>query len=135
MGDTSVSVLVVEDDRNIREFICEALRGEGLQVVEAGDGEEAVKCAGDRRPGAIVLDIGLPLLDGAAVADRIRDMYPDPVPVIVVTAGRHPDLSRIRASAEFTKPFDLDDLVAAVRQAVAPPPGAAERREPSTAES
>ena len=71
-GDPGVVVLVVEDDRNIREVICEALAGEGLRVAEAADGEEAVRSARERRPAVVLLDMGLPVLDGAAVADRIR---------------------------------------------------------------
>lgn len=136
MGDPRGSVLVVEDDKHIRELICEALRGADLDIVEAADGEEAVKIARDRRPAAVVLDLGLPRLDGVAVAGQIRDLYDHAVPFIVVTAGGRPgDVSRVRASATFTKPFDIDDLVAAVKQAIAPPAGAPERAKAVPAEN
>lgn len=135
-GDPRGVVLVVEDDANIRELICEALTGAGLEVVEAADGEAAVRAARERRPAAIVLDIGLPLLDGTAVADQVRDMYGDRLPFIVVTAGgRAPDISRIRALAEITKPFDVSDLVSVVVHAIAPQPADPERATPRPAET
>jgi DNA-binding response OmpR family regulator len=127
MGDPHGYVLVVEDDRNIRELICEALRGASFDVVETADGEEAVKAARDRRPAVVVLDLGLPRLDGCGVADQIRDHYDQSVPFIVVTAGGKPgDVARVRAEVTFTKPFDIDDLVGAVEQVLAPPSGAPE---------
>lgn len=136
MGDTRGPVLVVEDDKNIRALICEALRGANLDVVEAADGEEAVNIARDRRPAAVVLDLGLPILDGVAVAGQIRDIYGQSVPIIVVSAGgRAEEVSSIRATATFTKPFDIDDLVGAVEQAIAPPAGAPETTSPLPAES
>lgn len=136
MGDPKDYVLVVEDDRHIRELICEALRGASFDIVEAADGEEAVKAARDRRPSAVVLDLGLPRLDGCEVADQIRDHYDHSVPFIVVTAGgRAGDVSRVKAAVTFTKPFDIDDLVGAVEQVIAPPAGAPERVNPQPAEN
>jgi len=135
-GDPRGIVLVVEDDRNIREVICEALSGEGLRVAEAGDGEEAVRIARERRPAAILLDMGLPLLDGAAVFDRIREMYEEPIPFIVVTAGgRADEISRIRPLAQITKPFNVADLVAVVTQALAPAKAAPNGASPQPAQS
>jgi two-component system, OmpR family, response regulator len=134
MGDPRGYVLVVEDDRHIRELMCEALRGAGLEVTEAADGEEAVKSARARRPAAIVLDLGLPLLDGVAVADRIYGIYDASIPFIVVTAGgRAEDASRIRPVAQITKPFDVADLVSAVTRAVAPSHGTNGQVKPQTA--
>ena len=136
MGDQRGPVLVVEDDGNIRELICESLRAAGLEITEAADGEEAVKAARDRRPAAIVLDLGLPLLDGTAVADQIRDMYEGPVPIIVVTAGgRSEDVSRVRPAAHLTKPFDIADLISAVTHAIAPPAGGTEAAQPRPVET
>lgn len=125
MGDRpSGLVLVAEDDEHIRELISEALTGAGLDVVGAADGEEAVRLTRARRPAAIVLDIGLPLLDGVAVAEQVRDLG-GTIPIVVVTAGgRAGEVSRIRPFAEVTKPFDVADLVNAVVAAIAPPPGA-----------
>lgn len=136
MGDARGYVLVVEDDRNIRELMCETLRAAGFDTIEAADGEEAVKAAVDRRPAAVILDLGLPVLDGCAVADQIRDQYDQSVPIIVVTAGgKAGDVSRVRAAVTFTKPFDIDDLVRAVEQVIAPAPGVTEAVKPLPAEN
>jgi CheY-like chemotaxis protein len=125
-GGTRAAVLIVEDDPNIRLVICEALTDEGLEVIEACDGEEALELARDRRPSAVVLDMGLPVMDGGVVADRLRDLYGDDIPVIVVTAAWRVEeaASRVRASAFVVKPFEISDLVRAVTSAIAPPPPA-----------
>jgi CheY-like chemotaxis protein len=125
-GGTRVPVLIVEDDPNIRVVICEALTAEGLDVVEACDGEEALELARDRRPSAVVLDMGLPVMDGGAVADKLRDLYGEHIPVIVVTAAWRVEeaAKRVRASAFVVKPFEIADLVRVVTSAIAPPPPA-----------
>src|SRR5688500_12954525 len=136
MGDARGYVLVVEDDRNIRELIGETLRAASFDIVEAADGEEAVRAAADRRPAVVILDLGLPRLDGCAVADRIRDQYDQSVPIIVVTAGgKAGDVSRVRPAVMFAKPFDIDDLVSAVQQVTAPPAGVTETANPLPAEN
>lgn len=125
MGVDVGPVLIAEDEPSIRELLCEALDQEGIEAVGASDGDEAVRLALARRPAAVVLDMGLPLLDGGVVADRIRDAYGDAVPFIVVTATRRVEeaASRVRAVRYFTKPFDVGELVAAVRSALDPKMG------------
>ncbi len=128
MGDMpSGPVLVVEDDPSIRELLIEALSQEGLAAIPARDGEEAVRLAGEQRPSVVVLDMGLPVIDGAAVAARIREAYGMSVPFVVVTAGSRIDQSArdLRAVSYVGKPFDIDDLVGAVRSALGPPPAGA----------
>lgn len=119
-------VLVVEDDPSIRQLLREALEQDGLEVQSAVDGAEAVRLAERRRPAAVVLDMGLPIIDGAEVADHIREAYGDLVPFVIVTASRRIDevAGRIRAARYLTKPFDVADLVRAVRSAIDPAPRA-----------
>lgn len=126
-GSVKGPILIVEDDPSIRQLLRDALEQDGLEVVSASDGEEAIALSERRRPAAVVLDMGLPLIDGASVADRIRDQHGDLVPFIVVTASRRIDeiASRVRAARYLTKPFDIADLVGAVRDAVEPPPDTA----------
>ncbi len=121
-------VLVVEDEPSIRELLCDAFEQEGLEVVAASEGEQAIRIAKDRRPALVVLDMGLPLLDGAEVADAIRDAYGDSVPFVVVTASRRIEdaAARIGAARYFTKPFDVPELVRAVRAALETPPPVSE---------
>lgn len=128
-------VLVVEDDPSIRELLLEAFEGEQLEVTSAADGEDAIRLALEKQPSLVVLDIGLPLVDGAGVADAIRERYGDAVPIIVITANnRIGDASRrVRATAYFSKPFDVPELVRAVRAAIAPPPETGPEGSPAVA--
>lgn len=116
-------VLVVEDEPSIRELLCDAFEQEGLEVVSASDGEQAVRIATARRPAVVILDMGLPLVDGGDVADAIRDAHGASVPFVVVTASRRIEdaAARIGAARYFTKPFDVPDLVRAVRAALEAP--------------
>ena len=121
-------VLVVEDEPSIRELLCDAFEQEGLEVVAASEGEQAIRIAKDRRPALVLLDMGLPIIDGAEVADAIRDAYGDSVPFVVVTASRRIEdaAARIGAARYFTKPFDVPELVRAVRAALETPPPVSE---------
>jgi DNA-binding response OmpR family regulator len=118
-------VLVVEDEPSIRELLCDAFEQEGLEVITAFDGEQAIRIAKVRRPAVILLDMGLPLVDGGAVADAIREKYGPTVPFVVVTASRRIEdaAARIGAARYFTKPFDVPDLIRAVMAAIDPAPG------------
>ncbi len=74
-------VLVVEDDAGLRAYLSAILEGQGYRVIAAGSGEEALKALGEERAMLAVLDIGLPGMDGFAVAEQLDG----DVPVIVVT--------------------------------------------------
>jgi CheY-like chemotaxis protein len=76
----SPPVLVVEDDAGLRAYLAMILEGQGYRVIAAGSGEEALKALGGEKAMLAVLDIGLPGMDGFAVAEHLGD-----VPVIVVT--------------------------------------------------
>jgi len=117
-------VLVVLDDPPIRELLLEASEGEQLEVTSAADGEDAIRLALEQQPSLVVLDIGLPRVDGAGAATAIRERYGDAVPVIVVTANNRLEEAswRVRAAAYFSKPFDVPEPVRAVRAAIQPPP-------------
>lgn len=83
------SVLIVDDEESVRRLVLETLSGDGLELHEAADGEEALAAVAERRPDAIVLDLVMPKLDGFAVLERLQD---DPgtrlLPVVVLTARR-----------------------------------------------
>jgi DNA-binding response OmpR family regulator len=115
-------VLVVEDEPSIRELLCDAFEEEGLEVITAFDGEQAIRIAKVRRPAVILLDMGLPVIDGAEVAGAIREKYGDTIPFVVVTASRRIEdaAAQIGAARYFTKPFDVPDLVKAVMAALEP---------------
>jgi CheY-like chemotaxis protein len=111
-------VLVVEDDAGLRAYLVTILEHQGYRVVAAGSGEEALALLGDQRAMLAVLDIGLPGMDGFAVAETLS---PD-VPVIVVTGD--PLRAKMKAfgrSAKMTvlsKPIAPDVFERAVEAAL-----------------
>jgi DNA-binding response OmpR family regulator len=120
--DELPSILVVDDDPDFRHVIQWALQEDGWTVETAADGEQALEQARHRRPRLVVLDIGLPRLDGHEVAAGIRSVYGDTVPIVVVTADGHvvDKARRVGARAYLSKPFEIDDLCAAVHHALSP---------------
>jgi DNA-binding response OmpR family regulator len=131
------AVLVVEDDPSIRELLVEALENEGIRAIAASDGAEAVRLALEKTPRLVILDMGLPFVDGPTVAAQIRDAYGDAVPFMVVTAGQRISeaSAMVRAASYIAKPFDIDELVRAVRSVIEPASGgaAANEAKPSVA--
>ena len=114
-------ILVVDDDYHLRNTIQLMLEEEGFVVQIAADGQEAVELAQSQQPALIVLDMGLPLLDGYEVAVQVRSRYGANVPVVLITAdGQAQEKSqRLGATAYLRKPFDMDDLIQVVQQALA----------------
>jgi DNA-binding response OmpR family regulator len=113
-------ILVVDDDPQMRHVIQSALQEEGLTVETAADGRQALDRARRRRPRLVILDMGLPLLDGVGLAAELRALYGDGVPLVVITADGHvvEKARRVGARAYLAKPFELDGLSAAVQQAL-----------------
>lgn len=110
------TILVVEDEPRIAQIARDYLEHAGFAVVIAGDGVDALTLAAERRPDLVVLDLGLPRLDGLSVARRLRETR---VPIIMLTA-RVEESDRlagleIGADDYVTKPFSPRELVARVR--------------------
>lgn len=114
------TILIVEDDAPLRRALRTSLRARDLVVYEAGSGEEALVLAADRRPDCVLLDLGLPGIDGLETIARLRS-FTD-APVIVLTARDRPadKVAALDAGADdyVTKPFDIDELLARVRAAL-----------------
>jgi DNA-binding response OmpR family regulator len=122
------TVLVVDDDRRVRELIRLTLEEGGFEVATAADGAEAIAFAGSVRPGLLLLDLTLPRADGFAVAAAVRRIHGDGVPILVVTADGSPaeKAGQLGARGWLRKPFDVDELVALVDRALGegePPSG------------
>jgi DNA-binding response OmpR family regulator len=113
-------VLIVEDDVDLRQTIQWTLEDEGLLVETAGDGQEALNRAAQHKPTLVVLDMGLPIIDGNGVAAGLRANYGDSVSILTMTAdGRAAEKARrIGAVGYITKPFDLEALIVAVKHAL-----------------
>jgi two-component system KDP operon response regulator KdpE len=120
MADNAPVVLVIEDERPLQKFLRVTLEGQGYSVVEATRGEEGLRHAAMSRPDLVVLDLGLPDIDGLEVTRRLREW--SAVPVIVVSArGREQDkVVALDAGADdyLTKPFGAGELLARVRVAL-----------------
>jgi len=122
-------ILVVEDDQEIAEVLRRTLRQEGHEVRSAGDGEEALSAAAEFVPDLVILDLGLPKLDGVEVLRRLR--ADDDVPVLILTARTDLD-DRVEgldtgADDYLVKPFERQELLARMRalKRRRPPRGAA----------
>jgi DNA-binding response OmpR family regulator len=111
-------ILVVEDEPELRAVVTFILEEEGFQVAQAADGQQAVERASETRPALVVLDMGLPILSGEEVAAELARLYPEPPPILVMSAaGAIAERARRIGAASFiAKPFDLDDLARAVRK-------------------
>ena len=113
-------VLVVDDDPAIVRTLGINLRARGYDVETAADGRSALQVVEERLPDAVILDLGLPDLDGLTVLQRLREQHA--VPVVILSA-RHETDDKVEAldsgADDFvTKPFEMEELMARVRAAV-----------------
>jgi CheY-like chemotaxis protein len=112
----AATILVCDDEPPLRELV-RAILGDGFEYLEASDGETALELIREARPDLVILDVMLPRRNGLEVLTEIR-RSPEltRTPVVVVTAWTHAESSALAAGANrvFGKPFDPDDLIAAV---------------------
>jgi DNA-binding response OmpR family regulator len=111
------TILVVDDEPNIADLVELYLRRDGFRVVKVATGEDAVAAVTTHRPRLVVLDVGLPDIDGLEVCRRLRQT--SPIPVIFLTA-RDTEIDRVLglelgADDYVTKPFSTPELVARVK--------------------
>jgi len=128
-GKGGARVLVVEDDTEIAEVLRRSLRLEGYDVLLAGDGVEALDCAASYVPDVVVLDLGLPRLDGVEVCRRLR--ADSDVPILILTARTETEdrVAGLDTGADdyLVKPFERTELLARLRALLRrrPPRGSA----------
>lgn len=110
-------ILVVDDDPRVRQLIRWTLEEEGFAVETAADGGQAVAHAAQHRPALVVLDLNLPILDGAGVANALQGLDGGVPPILVITADEEgaDQAARIGAVHFLRKPFGVDELMFAVR--------------------
>jgi two-component system response regulator MprA len=111
-------ILVVDDDRAVRESLRRSLQFNGYEVDLAADGQQAIEALGARRPDAMVLDVMMPRLDGLEVCRRLRGTGDD-LPILVLTArdAVSDRVAGLDAGADdyLPKPFALEELLARLR--------------------
>jgi two-component system KDP operon response regulator KdpE len=110
-------VLVVEDDPPTRRFLVDALSDQGYVVSAAGDGAAALERCSQDQPDLVVLDLGLPIMDGLEFLRRRGGDCPAPV-VAVSAAHRSPEVSGLGVAAFIAKPFDLNVLFRVIDQEI-----------------
>jgi two-component system KDP operon response regulator KdpE len=111
--------LIIDDEVQIRRLLRVVLEGENYQVQEAKTGQEGLTEIANRRPGIILLDLGLPDLDGLEVLKRLREWSQAPVLVLSVRDDEQGKVAALDAGADdyVTKPFSSPELLARLRAA------------------
>lgn len=132
-GDkTGGRVLVVEDDEEIAEVLRRSLRGEGYDVKTTGDGAEALDLAVAFVPDLVVLDLGLPGMDGVEVCRRLRAEGDVPILILTARAETEDRVGGLDSGADdyLVKPFERQELLARIRALLRrrPPRGSASLR-------
>jgi two-component system KDP operon response regulator KdpE len=111
------TVLVIEDDTSLRRALRTSLKARGFEVVESPTAEEGLVMVADDLPDVVLLDLGLPDLDGIEALRRMRTFSDLPVVVLTARDRQQDKVAALDAGADdyVTKPFDVEELLARVR--------------------
>lgn len=120
MSTLRATVLVIEDEPEIRRFLRSALGSEGYRVLEAENGARGEIEAGAHKPDLAIVDLGLPDIDGVELIRRIRAWSPMPIVVLSARAQESAKVEALDAGADdyVTKPFGVGELLARLRAAL-----------------
>jgi two-component system KDP operon response regulator KdpE len=120
MTNTNQRVLVVDDEASIRRYLRAALGAQGLTVYETATGLDAIQAVLSHRPDIIILDLGLPDIDGIEVTRRLREWSQSPIIVLSVREAEQDKIAALDAGADdyLTKPFGTGELMARMRVAL-----------------
>ena len=120
MNKSALKALVVDDEPAVRRFLRTSLEPRGYQVTEASSGHEAVDVVAHSKPDVILLDMGLPDLDGVEVTRILREWCSIPIIILSVRESEADKVAALDAGADdyLTKPFGLNELTARLRAAL-----------------
>ena len=120
MNDVNVKVLVIDDERPIRRFLRASLSGRGYTIDEAENGADGLRAATQGLPDIIILDLGLPDMDGTEVTRRLREWTKTPIIILSVRNREEDKIAALDAGADdyLTKPFGVGELLARMRAAL-----------------
>jgi len=117
MNDVTPNIIIVEDEKQIRRFVRSALEAEGCRVFEAETGKQGLIEAGTRKPDLVILDLGLPDLDGNEFIRDLRGWSEVPILILSARTTENDKIVALDAGADdyLTKPFGVGELLARVR--------------------
>ena len=122
MKSANARVLIVDDEPQIRRFLKTSLTAQNYEVIEAVDGTEALRLAQREKPDLMILDLGLPDVDGIEIIRRLRAVETNAMPIVVLSArsDEHGKVEALDLGADdyITKPFGMEELTARVRAAL-----------------
>ena len=120
MSAAKPSILIVEDDSQIRRFLRAGLAAHGYELREVDGGERALKDAAMQPPDLVILDLGLPDIDGVEVVRRLREWSAVPILVLSARSRERDKIDALDAGADdyLTKPFGMGELLARIRVAL-----------------
>lgn len=120
MNEGSARILIVDDERPIRRFLRTALAAHGYEIFEASTGQEALVAVVQHRPDIVILDLGLPDIDGTEVTRRLREWSHLPIIILSVRDQETDKIAALDAGADdyLTKPFGVGELMARLRVAL-----------------
>ncbi len=120
MPSDDARILVIDDEKQIRRMLQAALDGYGYNIAEASSGHEGLNQAAIFHPDLIILDLGLPDLDGTEVIQRLREWTQTPIIILSVREQESDKIKALDAGADdyITKPFSMGELLARIRVAM-----------------
>lgn len=115
------TILIVDDERPLRDLLAAIFSSSGYRVVEAGDGRRALELAAAEHPDAVISDVMMPLMNGVELCRRLKaDQRTRDVPVVLMSAVDESRTKGAGADAFVAKPFDIDDLERLVGKLLTP---------------
>ena len=120
MSIATTTIVVIEDDPQIRRFLRTGLSAEPMRIFEADTGRDGLVEAATRKPDLIILDLGLPDMDGVDVVVRLREWYTRPIIILSARSNEQEKIKALDAGADdyLTKPFGIGELMARIRVAL-----------------
>lgn len=120
MSENGPRILVVDDEKAIRRFLQTSLTANGYTVFEAANGTDALTAVVNHRPDVVILDLGLPDIDGTEVTARLREWTHLPIIILSVRGQETDKITALDAGADdyLTKPFSVGELMARIRVAL-----------------
>jgi two-component system KDP operon response regulator KdpE len=117
MSEPTITVVLIEDDKHIRRFVHTSLEADGMTVFDAETGGQGLAEAATRRPDLVIVDLGLPDMDGIDVIRELRGWSALPVIVLSARSREEHKVAALNAGADdyLTKPFGLPELTARIR--------------------